>query len=906
VAKRRADDHLSLVAGISKNQISELKDHGVETLTALANLALPLPWKPERGSAESLERMREQARIQLTGREAGETIFELLPIMPGFGLARLPAPSEGDIFLDLEGDPFIGDGGFEYLFGYAWRDAGGAETCTADWSFSRTDERAAFERFIDFVIARLEQYPDLHIYHYAPYEPAALKRLMGRYATRENEVDRLLRSQTLVDLFGVVRHAVRASVESYSIKKLEPLFGFERAVALMDANRTLSRVQACLELGDPEAVTDEDRASVQGYNRDDCLSTWRLRDWLEELRREQLAAGAAIDRPSDPDGAAPEAIGEWQARVEALVERLAVGIPDDEAERSEEQRARWTLAQILDFHRREQKALWWEHFRLADLDEEELLDERAALSGLTFEGRVGGTDKAPIHRYRYPPQETLLRGDEDLRSLGGEKHGAVVAISLEGRYVDIKKRGDTASVHPAAVYSHTIIRTDVLAEALMRLGEYVADNGLEGEGPYQAARDLLLRASPRIVDELLQKPDEPAGDAAIRIALHLDGGVLAIQGPPGAGKTHAGAWMVSTLANAGAKVGITANSHKVIRNLLDECIKSAGGSAAAFACIQKVSEMEDAKPPLQFTKDNPKFFAAMAGSCSVGAGTAWLWARPEAFEALDVLVVDEAAQMSLANVLAISQAARQIVLLGDPQQLDQPMQGSHPEGTDTSALNHIIGDEHTIPEGRGLFLAETWRLHPEICRFTSEVFYGGRLHSRPGLEIQRVRSTGRVDGVGLRYAAVAHTGNQSSSPEEALEVQRLVEDILSTGSTWIDNDGVERAITLDDILIIAPYNAQVFEIQARLPGARIGTVDKFQGQQAAVVIYSMTTSSHADAPRGMEFLYSLNRLNVATSRAKCVCILVASPSVFEADCRTPRQMQLANAFCRYLELATEI
>lgn len=296
----------------------------------------------------------------------------------------------------------------------------------------------------------------------------------------------------------------------------------------------------------------------------------------------------------------------------------------------------------------------------------------------------------------------------------------------------------------------------------------------------------------------------------------------------------------------------------------------------------------------------------MSGACAVGGATAWLWARPEAFEILDVLAVDEAAQMSLANVLAVSQAARQVVLLGDPQQLDQPTQGSHPEGTDISALNHIIGSEHTITEGRGLFLAESWRLHPAICSFTSEVFYGGRLHSRPGLEVQRVRSTGRVDGAGLCYVSVDHSGNQSSSPEEAEEVQRLVNDILWSWSTWIDNDGEERAVTLDDILIIAPYNAQVFELQARLPGARIGTVDKFQGQQAAVVIYSMTTSSHADAPRGMEFLYSLNRLNVATSRAKCVCILVASPSVFEADCRTPRQMQLANAFCRYLELAREI
>ena len=232
------------------------------------------------------------------------------------------------------------------------------------------------------------------------------------------------------------------------------------------------------------------------------------------------------------------------------------------------------------------------------------------------------------------------------------------------------------------------------------------------------------------------------------------------------------------------------------------------------------------------------------------------------------------------------------------------MQGSHPEGTDVSALHHLLNGKPTIDADQGLFLDETWRLHPDICRYTSELFYSGRLHPRSGLEVQRICSSSRFAGTGLRYVPVVTEGNQSSSPEEAECVRDIVEEILASGASWIDRDGVERPITLADILIIAPYNAQVFEIDDRLPGARIGTVDKFQGQEAPISIYSMTTSSYADAPRGMEFLYSLNRLNVATSRAKCLYILVASPSVFEAKCRTPRQMKLANAFCRYLELAS--
>ena len=341
----------------------------------------------------------------------------------------------------------------------------------------------------------------------------------------------------------------------------------------------------------------------------------------------------------------------------------------------------------------------------------------------------------------------------------------------------------------------------------------------------------------------------------------------------------------------------------MIRNLLDEVIVGATAKKVPIACVQKPGEKEDDLPLLKFTMDNDDFLNALQTDCSVGGGTHFLWARSDARLAVDVMFVDEAAQMSLANVLAVSHAARSIVLLGDPRQLEQPIQGSHPDGVAVSALDHVLGDHATIEADRGLFLGETWRLHPGICAFTSELFYDSRLHSRSGMERQQIKSTGRVNGTGLRYLAVPHESNQNSSPEEAGRVKELVDEILNNGTTWVNHKGEEADLQLDDILIIAPYNAQVFELQDRIPGARIGTVDKFQGQEAPLVIYSMTTSSHANAPRGMEFLYSLNRLNVATSRAKCLCILVASPRVFEAECRTPRQMQLANAFCRYLEMA---
>jgi len=903
--RRRADDHLSFVAGITKGQIEELRQHGVNTLAALAAVPLPWPWRPSRGARQSYERVREQARVQLVGRQSGQVEYEWLTAAPGTGLTILPAPSPGDIFFDLEGDPFVGPGGMEFLFGYAYFDAAGQVVYAADWALTRTDEKVAFEQFVDFVTQRIAAYPDLHIYHFAPYEPGALKRLMGRFATREEQIDALLRGRRFVDLFAIVRHALRASVESYSIKKLEPLYGYARRTWLPDANKALTIVQWALELGDLGLVDAPTRETVNGYNRDDCESTRGLRDWLEARRSDLIVQGMQIERPAPAAEAPGEALGAWQVRIDALMARLTHDIPADPLKRSSEQHARWLLAHCLDWHRREQKAVWWEFFRLADLAADDLLDERAGLSGLTFVGPQGGTARAPIHRYEFPPQECDLRGGEELHQ-GQSKFGTVEAISIEERWVDIKKRQDTALLHPEAVFGHRVVSAQVLADSLVRLGEYVADHGIEGLGDYLVGRDLLLRLPPRIGHESLQGVDEAPGESARRVALAMEGGVLPIQGPPGSGKTHTAAQMICDLVYAGRKVGVCANSHKVIRHLLDGVREAAQRMGIAVQCAQKASDMEPNQPGLQFARTSADLFNALAAATQVAGGTAWLWSLPDAVNAVDVLFVDEAAQMSLSNVLAISPAAPCLVMLGDPQQLDQPMQGSHPEGTGVSALHHLLCGEQTIAADKGLFLAETWRLPPAICSFTSEMFYSDRLRPRPGLQQQVIRSKSRVHGAGLRYLPVPTEGNQSASPEEADAIQALVGEILSGSTTWIDRKGRERPITLNDILIIAPYNAQVYELSQRLAGARIGTVDKFQGQEAPIAIYSMTTSSHADAPRGMDFLYSPNRFNVATSRAKCVSILVASPGLFEVSCRTPWQMQLANAFCRYLELAQEL
>jgi predicted RecB family nuclease len=833
--RRRADDHLSLVAGISGLHRQELTGQNVGTLQQLGEMALPLAWKPARGSVEGLEKVREQARIQLSSRRSGKPEYERLALEADRGLARLPEPTPWDIFFDFEGDPFVEPGGLEYLWGWVTCDDG-TDRYSHSWSLNRKAERAAFESFVDFVMERWRAHPGLHIFHYAPYEPAALKRLMGRYASRETEIDQMLRAGLFVDLYGVVRQALRAGVEKYSIKDLEVFFGYTREIPLRDVSPAKTAVEFAIEVGDVERIREDDREIVRLYNADDCVATRRLRDWLEDLRTPVLDT-----RPPSKPGEASEKVTEWAMKVAPVKERLLA------AEQP-------VLAHMLEFHRRESKVPWWEFYRLAQMDSDELFDERDAIAGLQFVRAVEGKgkEKLPTHRYTFPFQEISIDAGSTLQVSEEEKIGTVADIHTGECWVHIKKRGDSIGKHPKAVFSKDVVGTKELEESLLRFGTWVADNGIDADGPYRAGRDLLLRRPPRMKDGA------------------LDHTTLCIQGPPGTGKTYTAARMAVDLVKQGKKVGVCAQSHTVVRNLL---------KAMNVKCLQKVTKSLGEDANIAESTENEDVLARLtSGEAQVVGGTAWLWSREEFFESVDVLFVDEAGQFPLANAIAISQGARSMVLVGDPQQLESPIQGTHPEGVEVSALHHVLDGRKTIPDALGMFLGVTRRLAPSICAFTSELFYEGKLKSLEGLK-----------GEGLFFAPTPHTGNRNTSPEEVRRVKELV-----------------ASLPTKDVLVVAPYNAHVAALKREIPNVPIGTVDKFQGQEADVVIYSMATSAPEDAPRGMEFLYSLHRLNVATSRARSMCILVANPGLLEPECRTPAQMRLANAFCRYLEMAQPI
>lgn len=929
----RDEDDLALVANVTSRQRRALNAIEVTTRRGLAQLEDPTATAERLAgvSSRALSNIRAQAAIQVEGESEKRTISERIEpqldkdgdLVPNRGLLMLPEPSQGDLFFDIEGDPFYGSDevdGIDYLFGVVEPGAPNDDDPAfhAFWSIDQgkhsvtpAGEKRAFEQFIDFAMERLEADPDLHIYHYAPYEPTAVKRLAGRHGTREAEVDRLLRGEVFVDLYRAVRQGVRASVESYSIKRLEPLYGFSREVELRDANSSIVEFETWLELGDGEAglnVLD----SIEGYNRDDCVSTLRLRDWLESQRAELAKEYGDLPRPSVPEPEETED-SEQQQEVNQLAADLCNGLPEIVEELDEAQHGRWLLAQLLNWHRRENKSFWWRYFQLAnELTDQEHIQESDAMGGLTFVGSMPNPApkaKSKLHRFTFPSQEHAIKVDSSPHDPATQ--GAVGTVHRIDEHAGeiVIKRGETMPVPSASsLIPHDVVRPAPKPQSLQRIARWVLGHGIEGDGPHRAARDLLARRPPRLGQpqgQPLCQSGEDVQKAARRLTANLDRSYLAIQGPPGSGKSTVGAAMIVDLAAEGKRIGVTANSHKVIGELLLKVADNAASRRIGVAIGQRIDrEREPARSQFTHLKSTAEALEALVdGSVAVVGATTWLWAHEDMTSSVDVLVIDEAGQMSLADTIAASPCAESLILLGDPQQLNQPLKGVHPPGSERSVLAHLLHRNRVMPDHLGLFLDRTWRLHPEICEYTSEVFYEGRLQPHPGRDKLNLAGTAPLDGTGLRHVAATHHGRSNQSPEEVDQVKDLIDDLLGAQPAFTDANGDTRTVDRSDVLVVAPYNAQVGALIDALPQSPIGTVDKFQGQQAPVSIYSMATSSADEAPHGMEFLYSLNRLNVATSRSQCLAVLVANPDLINVRCRTPRQMQLANALARFMEMA---
>ncbi len=930
---------LLLVAGMRPVQCERLRRAGIATIDDLAAADTP----PERMSAEVFGSLRTQARLQLQSpagvptADAAPTAAPTYEVVLPQALGALPRRDAGDLFFDFEGDPLhtegaTGDWGIDYLFG--WVDA--REQYTALWAHSFAEERTTFETFVDIVEMRRRQHPGMHIYHYAPYEPTHLLAMAARYGTREAEIDRMLRDGLFVDLYPVVRRALRVGSRSYSIKKLEPLYMGDdlRTSDVQRGDDSIVRyVEArMLQDGGDDVGARRILDDLAEYNRDDCVSTLRLRDWLVDRARE-----AGLLPSGDP--AAGEFVYEASHRSVTLGRRAddVAGLaraegrdPDDDADAV----ALRLAAAAIDYYPREAKTFWASHFlRLREpvsiwedtrdvvvLDPERSrvvedwhvgegrarsLRRRIALRGDPAPGTRLSVGGQPFVLYALPapfahvPSPRWIHAARTVRIVEVLEDGAVVEeLAADGETWAELPLALTPAAPPSAGNQQTAI--DLWADRLIE-----AAPGF----PADAATDILRRVPPRTVSGG-GIPDAAAGDdvAAITAAiLHLDHSYLAVQGPPGTGKTYVGSHVIARLVREhGYRVGVVAQSHAVVEHMLDRVVTA--GVPRAF--VGKALKDPDAAAEVSFTaieKNGVAAFAAERPGGFVVGGTAWDFSHPARIPrgSLDLLVIDEAGQFSLASTIAVSVAAERLLLLGDPQQLPQVSQGTHPEPVDTSALGWVMAGRAVLPRSHGVFLSRSWRMHPAVAQPVSVLSYAGELASAPCTALRALSGV----RAGVTAVPVVHRGNAVASPEEAAEVVRIVGDMI--GRSWTpsdERDGVplalpERSLTADDIIVVTPYNAQQLEVEgalerAGITGIRVGTVDRFQGQEAVVAIVSLAASSGRDAPRGLEFLLLQNRLNVAISRAQYAAFLLFSPGLLDDLPRTPDGVARLSAFAR--------
>jgi predicted RecB family nuclease len=886
--RRRADDHLSLVAHARREQRRRLVDIDVTTVLELAGA--PAGLDVGKLGEEAFDVLRHQAGLQVIARTEQRPTHRHLEPQHARGYARLPEPSRGDVFFDLEGDPYVGEGGIEYLWGWWTADRG--YECV--WAHDPAAEQAALERFVDVVLEQRRRHPGARVFHYAPHEASKLKSLAIAYATREDDVDDLLRNGALVDLYAVVRQALQVGEESYSLKHLERHHGYLRLErTVREGGGSIVTYEQWLATGDAALLE-----AIRAYNEDDCRSTLALRDWLLSNMRPEAAVefGVDFEALAAPEPEEPHAQPAWLAEQEALAERLAAGLPQDAALDTVDEAERRLLSHLLLYHRREAKPEWWRFFELRDMTPLELVDQRDAVGLLARDETVA---PVPFKRsldwtYTFPPQEVKLAARTLLDPTTGERH---TVVAVEDDHVVVRRGAGKPPPAPAALIDPGPIDVKALREGLAEL----AGSVLDADGRFAAARSLLRRELPRLRGSVpFRSSEEPTIEQMCHAVLELDGSSLVVQGPPGTGKTYRGARMVVAALRAGRRVGVTAQSHAAIQNLLAAIEAHAHEIGFVFSGVYKGAGYDSEHGLVDVVDDNGE---TEREQYSLLAGTAWLFGRPEHRDRLDLLFIDEAGQFSLANAAAVALAARGVVMLGDPQQLAQVTKAAHPHPSGASVLEHLLGECATVPAERGFFLPESWRMHPDVCAFVSECSYDTRLRSRAACAQRRVTSAGAVDGAGLRVLRVEHESCSQRSDEEAQVIAAACRDLLADG-TVTDDTGMTRPLEPADIIVLAPYNLAVACIRAHVPaGVEVGTVDRFQGREAPVVFYAMTCSSGDDVPRGLDFLFSRNRLNVAVSRAQCLAVMVVNERLLDAGCRTLEAMELVDGACRFVEMA---
>jgi uncharacterized protein len=908
-------DHLVRVAGISEGQIKKLKKAGINTMTQLAQSSGTAVPKLDKDSLEKLAAqayLQSQTEVDRIGTPEAPPRYEVLPQAGAdgepVGLAALPPEHPADVFFDMEGYP-LAPGGLEYLFGVClWNEKTLAYDFMDWWAHDRDEEKLAFEGFVDWVFKRWQSHPGLHIYHYASYEVSAVRRLSTRHDTRQDEVDQLLRHNVFVDLYQVVRKGLRIGEDSYSIKSIEHLYRPKRATQVATAADSIVQYNRWMESKEPGDWNKSPiLKGIRDYNEDDCRSTAQLLRWLRKVAKDHQIAAApseSTSEPSTPPELPPEALARLDTARQLRKRGDATAV---------------VLADVIDFHRREQKPMWWRMFDRASMTPEERRDDPGCIEGLQAEGDCVTEKRSLLQAYRFDPWQECKLGEGDaVRFVHNLKAPFTISaidrtagtLQLKLSKKNLDEHCDGVFPKQGALLVYEFVNPAPIPEALSSVAAAHLTEQLHA--PVAA---LLNRLPPAVP---MQLATESTIEAAIRIVHEMSGRCLVIQGPPGTGKTYAASRVITSLLAVKKKIGIASNSHKAVNNLMKACGEAAVESGTTLQGI-KVGGEADAgllasNPELQHVAGSAE--ARGIHNSGVVGGTAWLFSRSEWEGALDVLFIDEAGQVPLANAIAMARCAKNLVLLGDQMQLEQPIQGSHPGDAGLSVLQYALKDtaaslpdapmfHAVVPPEYGLFLGESRRMHPSVCQFISDSMYESRLRSHLDCARQRIvvpSGSNLITGEsGIVFSAVEHDGNIQQSDEEVERVKAIYSELC--GRAYTDKDGNTRQLVLEDFLFIAPYNAQVRALQSALPpGARVGSVDKFQGQEAPVCILSLCSSYGEYGSRGLAFILDRNRINVAISRAQCLAVVVADPRIAGAIPGSVEEMTLINLFCKLADL----
>lgn len=903
-------DHLSQVATITRSQIKKLSLAGITTMSVLATTDLS---RIVGINDAVFVRLKAQAKIQKASEGRDIPLYEVIQPQAGEkqGLALLPSHSKLDVFFDIEGFPLV-DGGLEYLWGNTYFDNEGNRQFIDFWAHTPQEEKLAFERFIKWVYDRWQQDPSMHIYHYANYEIAACRKLMSRYGVCEYEVDQLLRNEVFVDLYKIVKSGLLIGEPRYSIKNVEHLYREKRQTEVGTGGDSVVVYDNWRHNPDgSDWQTSKILNDIRDYNIDDCNSTQELVTWLRERQTEN--AITYLGRTEVMNAEIPDEASDRIKLRDRLLAKASLEKNIDLSRASVTENLAWSL----EFHRRESKPVFWRLFDRLGLTEVELFDDLDCLAACqrTLTAPFKPSPKARNLAFEYqfnPNQEFKHTNVKSFYILGEENSDGqqkkVILISEASNLIEgiISVQ---AKEEPPAIISlvpDEYVRPDPIPKAIDAVVNAYEANSL-GQC---AILDFMKRDYPRILGKQPGQAIVSSHDPKERLKqivsaiVNLHNSYLPIQGPPGAGKTFTGKHVIAELLRKGKKVGISSNSHKAINNLLVGTARYCNEQNinAFFGCTkdteQEIQELGIA------VLENKDIGSRIEPSCVIGT-TAWGFSREDLKGKFDYLFIDEAGQVSLANLIAMSSSTKNIILMGDQMQLGQPVQGTHPAESGLSILDYLLHNTPTISDDKGIFLDTTYRMHSAVNEFISTAIYQGRLISDPENDQQKVSVPESYSGninkeAGIIYIPVEHEGNTQASDEEVAAIVTAAKDIL--GRLFTNKKGETKQIEWGDMLFIAPYNFQVNKLKQALGSdAKVGSVDKFQGQEAPVVFFSMCSSDANDSPRGMDFLFDKNRINVAISRAKSLAIVVGNPKLVNSYASNIQQQVKINTFCQLVQ-----